>query len=682
MRATTTGRPKVARAYSLAPRQMVITNRTIPVSSGRFVIDGQPYLAPRPAVRTVRFGVLAEGGLDLDLDGAPNESFGVAVVALSPGRLLAFVDTDGDRSFADETALSDWNSGHATATFGQDRPETADVVEVRPFGLNLCQRAGLGPCAQPSRRTGDAWSLVTGTTSGTASASVAAGHDLRLGGGHFDGVAPGAELWMFYPFGPDREVWGSDWATSIVLAAREGADVIVASTTLARTFFPDHVDVLSSLVDNIIDAYDVPVVAPAAGTVGLGASETAPQASRKALLVAPSMHPDTFAVLNGRRGIGGERLGDPFVVSGPHLTTGRPTPDVVAPSPTLFAKPRFTGPNRAFTPDGTPVALPAELGTGLRWGEAAPTAGGAIALLISAARAEHVRYDAHTLKRALELSARPLRGDHAFTRTEIGGGLIQVGHAWQWLQQLSRGRAADNDLRATVAGDYPAGSGDSIYQRTTTRSSEQVTLSTSQASTRTYRLGADQPWLRMSQTTITVPGTTRSARGGRSATTFAVHIDPGIRTEPGLYTGSIVVDDPTTTDPGDLRVPVTVVTPWRFDADNQLRFTGHVAANTNRPLFVTVPSGTKRLTVTFRRPASQPAGIDLFFRQRDPSGAFDTLYVIRDHGSPSGIVTDVIDTPDPGTLELTLSADEASRPAGQPIVDQHPYDITVVLEQH
>jgi hypothetical protein len=489
---------------------------------------------------------------------------------------------------------------------------------------------------------------------------------MRLGGGRFDGVAPGAELWMFDMFGPVRDVWASDLGTAIVLAAREGADVIVAPATLGPWLYADHVDTLSPLVDNVIEAYDVPVTTSAAGTVGLGASESAPQGSRKALLTGPYIGPRTYEVLMGRKGLDGERFGDPFVTPGPHARTGRPVPDVLAPSPTLFAYPKFLRQLGVSHTPGLPEgAVPPGYSAGLRWGMAGAMSGGAMALLISAAKAERVPYTAHMLKRALELSGRPLWGDHTFTAAEVGSGLIQVDQAWQWLKRLSRDRA-DTSVLATVRGDYPSGLGAGVYQRTSSRATETVTLTSTAGRERTYRLRADQPWIGLDRSRVRLAG----------VASFAVRIDPSVRSQPGAHTGSVVLDDVTTADPADLRVPVTVVTPLRL-VGGEVRLTGRLAAEAHRSVFVEVPAGTKRLTLTLAKSAGSPVGVDVYYRQPDPDGhPYDLLYALQDPEEASDSV--VIDDPRPGVLELTLHADE-SGPLDRPVVDQHGYDLTAHL---
>jgi Subtilase family len=662
MQTTTTGERKVTRAYHLGPESIVVTDRVVRVSGGRFVIDGQEYALP--AARRARFGVAGEQavGRDLNIDGDSTDAFAVAVMGSGAEEPSAFVDTDQDRSFADETRLTDWNGTHATATFGVDRPDT-EQAEVLPFGLNLCQDEGLGPCAAPARARGDAWSLVTPFPAGTWRASVAAGHELRLGGGRFDGVAPGAEVWGFSPHGPDRELFGSDFAAAVLLAAREGADVINVLSTLHRLFMPGGEDVLSPLVDNVIAAYGVSVVAPVCCNVGLGANHTAPQSARRALLAGDAVGGETFGALHGRP-IRGERLHF-FSPYGPHGGSARPLPDVVAPGASLVAAPTSSpssGPLQDVLPAGYHVR-----GNAMASSQAA----GAVALLISAARAERVPYTPHTLKRALELGARPLRGGPDYTRAEIGHGLIRLDRAWRWLERLGRRPGEARELVTTVAADTTTGTGHGIYQRVSAREIETVTVTTGERVARTYTLSADQPWIGLDRTSLTIPAS--------GSATFAVRIDPSVRVEPDTYAGTVTLDDPSTIDPADHELPVTIVTPHRFDPAGRVHLSGRVPAEATHELFVVVPPGTRSLVLHLTRPVGEPAGADLYYHRPTLARGFpgdEDLWSLTDPPERR-TATEIISDPMPGTWRFVLHGHETNRPAAQPVIARHPYDLTL-----
>jgi hypothetical protein len=655
MGTTTTGEPKVTRAYQLDSDLIVVTDRVVPVTAGRFEVDGQEYRLPSGvAAQRVRFGVLREslaGDVNVDRDRA--DAFAIAV--LGGQQPVAYVDTDQDRSFEGETRLADWNTTHATATLGSDRPDT-EPVEVLSFGLNACQETGLGACPAPAGRRGDAWSFVTGSR-GTWWASVAAGHDFRLGGGRFDGVAPGAEVWGFDPFGPDRTLWGSDFAAAALLAAQEGADVIdIAATLTPSVFFPGGEDVLSPLVDNLVDAYGVTVVAPVCCNVGLGINVVSPQAARDAILAGQSVGPDTYAAVFGRPGIRGERQ-HYFTPRGLHATNGRPQPDVVAPAVSLVTTPQWdtaTGPLSDVLPPGYYVHNHAL---------AHAQVTGAVAILISAARAEGVPVTPHAVKRALELGARPLRGGLAYGPAEVGHGLVQLDRAWGWLRRLARDESLlGRELTTSVAADVASGTGDGIYQRATVRETEDVTVTTRETTARTYDLRADQPWIHLDRATLELP-----AAGTGS---FSVTIDPAVRAQPGEHVGTVTLDDPGTIDPADHEMRVTIVTPLTFDAAHRVHVADSLEAEAAEELFVAVPPGTRSLVLQLTRPVTARAGVDLYYHQNQG------LFLIDDPAQ-GRTTMEIVSNPEPGVLGVVLHAHETDRPAEEPVVPRHPYDLTI-----
>jgi len=66
----------------------------------------------------------------------------------------------------------------------------------------------------------------------------------------------------------------------------------------------------------------------------------------------------------------------------------------------------------------------------------APQVSGALAILASAADQTGRAWVPHSLKRSLELGARPVDGGtRVYQELEVGHGLVQVDKAWTWLTQ-------------------------------------------------------------------------------------------------------------------------------------------------------------------------------------------------------------------------------------------------------
>jgi hypothetical protein len=634
-------------------------------------------LAADPSRQRVRFGVFRERGLDLNLDGEVGDDFGVAVVDSGEHGLVAFLDTDQDLSFADETMLSDWNTSHRTAEAGQDRPETTDRVEVRPFGLNECQLDGMLTCGAPVDERGDAWSLVIGSEHGTMTASTAAGHDFGPNSEHFDGVAPGAELWAVQTDpGPDLAWWQSEIARDALLAAREGADVMNMSLVMVTPLGPPD-EPIATLIDNLAEAYGTLAVTGSGNTgPGIQAIGGSPNTARTAVSVGAMLSSASLERLLGRPGISGNRL-IYYSNHGPELD-GHWTPDIVAPTSSLAAHPRWL-PNDACFGSVEPASLSSEYMVGCGTSNAVPFVSGVAALLISAARAEDVAYTPHTLKRAIELGARPLDDAAAYGPEASGHGLVNVGRAYTWLKRLGREGTLDRDVDTVVVNDT-LGTGQGIYQRSATRDVEQVTVATRDATTRTYELDANRSWIHLDRVFLELPG----ASGGTLGTAqFEVRIDPSLRTQPGLHTGVVTVDDPTTLDPADHEMLVTIVTPHRFDAGNRLRFTGSgktgITAEDYRKFFVHVPAGTPSLEVALTRPADDPAGVHAHIYSPSPllPGPILGYQLAPRDPLPGATTSHIWSNPKPGTWEITLYAHEMDRQG--PVVKRHAYDLTINL---
>ena len=426
---TTTGRHKVARWSDVSGYGNIDTSREVLVTNGRFTVGRTTYQLPAGLThRRVRFGTITENrgefSIDYNRDGDRVDVFGVAVVESPRRALTLFVDTDQDRLFGDETPMADWNATRRTDTFGRDDPRTRHVEEVFPFGVLQCQRSGPGACSAAAADPGDLWTMIFDGPHGTHVASTAAGHDFRLWGGRFDGVAPGAQLWAIRAFGFDAawnisdEAWQSEILAAIVLAAEGGADVVNMSFGMTTPLGPPH-DPVSTLMDNVAAAYGVSfAVANGNSGPGLQMEGGSPGTARAAVTAGGYVSAATYAANAQRPGMVGERVVY-FSSQGPELD-GHWSPDVVTPAVVLAAVPRFYSEPGLPLQGSLPPGYAAFSGTSM----ASPMLAGSQALLRSAADATGVRYTTQSVKRAIELGARPVRGPRAYRPEEQGHGLV------------------------------------------------------------------------------------------------------------------------------------------------------------------------------------------------------------------------------------------------------------------
>jgi subtilase family protein len=679
LQTTSTGQQKVIKAYNFMDGMRdVVTSQDARVEGGKVAWAGRTYTAPPDLPDgDVRMGELREDGIssspqDLNRDGDTDDAFSAVVAGTTRQDLTIWFDTDQDGSFADEDGLQDWNSTYQTTRLGLDDPATRHVEEFTSFGVNLCQVEGTLPCVTRAPRLGDVWDFVTDLSPhGTPSASIAAGNDMRAFGESFDGGAPGAQVISLAaginrgPF--DYAAVASQVAAAFLVGAEAGVDVLACGFAINQRRGGAASQALSQLVDNLIAAYGISVSVAAGNGAHLASTYFAPLPTRRTISVGGMITPTTFERSLLRSGIPGEMLRW-YSSSGP-LPDGGYHPDVLAPSEILTGYPTWKAETGL---PGYPVEqMPAGYRVFSGTSASHPVIAGALADLISAAKQRHVRFTAHTLKRALELSGRPLQttGDD-YQVVDIGHGLVRLDEAWGWLERLGADGAIDRDVDTQTYNEF-FGEGEGIYQRNYFDPSVPVTLYTNTDKTHTYKLRASEPWIGLSRTRVRLPG-----NGGVELT---VSLDPSLTDRPGVHSGVITIDDPTTVDPADHEMMV-VVTPTPLDKTNQLHVSGDGPTGIDpgriRRYFITVPSGATSLKLQSTTASGAPAGVDVRALTPGPDLQEQIALIAEPQPGQTGIAT--IANPKPGVWELWLHANEDNR-VGQPVVPRHAYDVTVTI---
>jgi hypothetical protein len=187
------GHPSLA-TTSTGERKIVdwITATDPTFSAGGVNADNDPtwidMRSPAPGQPgTFRYGVFnerdtrlgGEVGNDVNRDGNPAGSIGTYGVLWDTATNTVWVDTDQDKSFADEKAMTDYKVNYDSDEFGTDNPATP-VRESMPFVVQT------DPAAQ-SVNIG----IVSGQHGSHVAGIVAAN---KLFGGAMNGAAPGAKL--------------------------------------------------------------------------------------------------------------------------------------------------------------------------------------------------------------------------------------------------------------------------------------------------------------------------------------------------------------------------------------------------------------------------------------------------------------------------------------------------------
>jgi tripeptidyl-peptidase II len=434
LQSTTTGAPKLLDLRDFSGEGAVALAPVTADGQGRIALPGGLSVGGAAAVRAAAVGGPWFGGVleerpfgdapaaDFDGNGSNRDRYGIVVVR-GPSGWLAFVDTNGDGTLADETARADFLERRETFTF---TPRTA------PRGKGpITAVLNLGD--DPSRPGRPALAVYLDTSGhGTHVAGIIAGHDL-YGVAGFDGVAPGAQLLGLRISDNAR---GGVSTTGSMLRAMEYAVRFAAERQLPlvlnMSFGIGNETEGTAVIDSAVDAFlqrhpDV-VFTISAGNDGPGTSTIGLPASAPLALAVGAVYPGAFSA--AQFGVAGrDRLGS-WSARGGELAK----PDLVAPGIAYSSVPDWN--------TGEEI----KLGTSM----AAPYAAGLAALLVSADVQEGRATRAAQIGQALRASGRRFEGE---TPADQGAGMPMIEAAYRW---LAAGHAAPRiEVRALPVGPPP-----------------------------------------------------------------------------------------------------------------------------------------------------------------------------------------------------------------------------------
>ena len=412
----------------------------VEASGGTFTYRDSTYTAPRDGVFRIALfdeskadsaGVFGFQGLDLDVnrDGNPEGSSHFFALLWDESAGDVWVDTDQDLDLADETALGEYDQRLEFGVFGTDDPDTP-VRESVGFGVQIDadrQRVALN---LGIARHG---TLVVGASVGSRGES-----------GRFDGVAPGARL---AAVGEGGSAYGQTEAT-IVAAAHPSVDVIYfeqSSNITHNYLLRDGRLVPSVIADRLVERYGSSILSPTHNFPVLGAIDDIVM-GRGVIGVGGHEGKDNFFMNHGVR----VEHDDMLLITGGYGPMGDGTlkPDIISPS-------NYVSTAQGFV-DGRAIAGLFELPPGYTiaggTSTATPTASGAVALLISAARQSGMEVDPHTIKYAVTRGARYVPNIAAYKQ---GNGVISVAGAWEILRELHEGGlTVDIESRSSIVTPY------------------------------------------------------------------------------------------------------------------------------------------------------------------------------------------------------------------------------------
>lgn len=609
---------------------------------------------PPNTVRQWWFGTFSESKFvnadqpDLNGNDTTEDDFPVLVTALKGDQddlAVCYVDTNLDRSFADEKPLQNYKLNYDTFLFHPKSPES----EIAPltFAVNIFLR---------ERKV--VFHFDNGAH-GTHVAGIAAGYRINDQDG-FNGVAPGAQL-MSLKIGHGG-LGGPSVTDSIADALRYAARVaqergvpVVCNLSFGVESEIEGYSDIDKEVDQILRANPYLVFCTSAGNSGPGLSSVGtPAAASEAITVAALMAADSG------RDVAGWTLSDAVVTTFSSRGGELDKPDVATPGWSTSTVPRWVRGGDFWS--GTSMA--------------SPYAAGLCAVLISHAQQQSTgaKVRACDVKQALCLSARALPG---FTALDQGYGIPDLTKAADLLGQILPRAKDDPVMSYDISTNSPYGhkgrSAAAYWRSTWLPKNDRQTFTiapifapTRDASvrssfTRKFELRSLAPWCKLPQTQVYL-------HAEQEARAF-VEYDAAQLTEPGLHVGIVeaIADGMVA-----FRLLNTIIVPLRCSAadDFTLTLRGETADGwVPDRHFVAVPPGASMMKLILKAPEDQPskASMTQIFGPRGKSyrtgRRLDTESGVRE-------VEWVIDEDlSPGVWEVPIVADRPDK--------QWPYELTV-----
>ena len=606
----------------------------VEASGGGFSYRDSAYTAPRDGVfrialfdevRADTMGVYGSSlERDVNRDGNPEGSSRLFAVLWDEGSGDLWVDTDQDLDFTDETLMGDYAERPGFGVFGSDDPHTA-VRESVGFGVQIDRERG---------RVALNLGIASHGTLVVGAVLASRGEE-----GRFEGVAPGARL---ASVGEGGSAYGQTEAT-ITAASHPDVDVVYfeQSSNITRNYLlRDGRLVPSVIADRLVERYGASIFSPTHNFPILGAIDDIVM-GRGVIGIGGHESKDNFFLNHGVR----VEHDDNLLITGGYGPMGDGTlkPDVISPSNYVSTWLGFVE-GRAIAglfqlPPGYTIAGGTSTAT--------PTAAGAGALLISAARQAGIPIDPYRLKYAITRGARWVPHIAAYKQ---GNGVVNVAGAWEILEQLEAGALAlEIETRAPVATPYShmlptPHTGFGLYERSGWKVGErgERTVTFTRTSGPSGDMTFDVTWQGNEHGTYSSPLTVTLPL--REAVEFPVTVTPAGH---GVHTAHLTLDHDDVAGYAH-RMHAAIVAPEPLNAANE--FTAKNEVEIPRPgmksLFFDVPEGVTALKIDVSW-EDRPVTLGVF--RPDTRGQRGEM--IQSGGSG---ITQVVPSPVAGTWEVRL----------------------------
>ena len=574
-------------------------NMAAQVSGPAFTFGGVNYTAPAGAYRTATFvegdsRLGGEVGSDVNRDGDTTDKFGVLWDATAN---TVRVDTNQNKNFTDDAAMTNYATKFDVGHFGVDNPATP-VNDTMPF---VVQIDGQNKYVNIGIVSGLHGSHVAGITAAN-----------KMFGGAMSGAAPGAKLksvrvCMFITGCTNHAL-----IEGMTFVAKQGNVDVINMSIGGLPSLNDGNNTRAVLYNRLIEQYNVQMFI-SAGNSGSGINTIGdPAAASKVMAVGSYVSKDTWQKNYGSDSSFVDNLHG-FSSRGPREDGGF-KPQIVAPGAAVSTTPLW----QAGSPTAGTYLLPPGYGMANGTSMASPQAAGAAALLVSAAKQSGVQSQPAQLRQAINSSTRYLPRYGAF---EQGNGLMNVPAAWNLLKTNIKPVTISSSVPVnTVLSGFLAtpGRGEGIYDREGVKAGDNYVRT--YTFTRTSGGGGSQnfnlSWVGNDGTFTTAASSI--ALPLNSPVTLAVNVHP---TSAGAHSAILNLDNPSTAGI-DGQTLNTVVAAEQFSAANNYSIarSGTIGRNQVTSYFYNVPANTPAFKVDMVGGGDTPGAGQIRFLRFHPYG--------------------------------------------------------------
>jgi subtilisin family serine protease len=617
-------------------------NMQAEVSGSSFVFNTVTYTAPaagsyRIALFNERDSRLGgEVGSDVNRDGNPAGSSGIFAVLWNTDSNTVWVDTNQNKNFADDLAMTDYKVNFDVNYFGVDNPATA-VAERMPF---VVQTDGQRKVVNIGIVSGFHGSHVAGIATGNS-----------LFGGAMSGVAPGAKIVSVRACLFIAGCTAVALTEGMIYAAKQSNVDVINMSIGGLPALNDGNNARAVLYNNLIETYGVQMFF-SIGNSGPGMNTAGdPGLVTRVMGVGAYITDDTYLADYGAQLNEADNL-HYFSSRGPREDGGF-KPDLVASGAAISTAPMWQP--QGCLAQVCPVGYTLANGTSM----ASPQTAGAAALLVSAAQQAGVQYQPAQIRQAMKSSTRYLSG--RYQAYEQGNGLLNVGAAWDLLKtNLKTVNISSSVPVNTILSGFLAtpGFGVGINDREGVIAgqsySRQYTFvrTDGPGGTKTYNLNwVDNDGTFSSAASIALPK--------NRPVTLSVAINPATS---GVHSAILNLDDPSSAGI-EYQTMNVVVAAEQFSAPNYaVTKTGNLGPGQFHTYFFNIPAGTPAFKVDMTGGGAAGAGAIRFLRWHPWGLGIDSNAVSNCYnGAPGGCTTGsptsrTVTNPQAGVWEVTVDA--------------------------